>query len=437
MGETANTGTGGRGGASNGKGLPPAVSPLPDEFKPSFALEEVNFDKVDFSKPAASSVLPNAPKLQAAPLKPLEEIDKGVGHDIASILQGVKLPSRPEGSAPKGAAPVRKYDTTLSTESAPPDAAARVREAARAVSESLPTSIPSKVDDVRSFHTLKDDLQDVVRTKKISMVRAVALEEEKRHRPSITPEEEAAAARPPMHLPVSLIVTVVLFLVGAMALGATYYVLNDRVAVQQSPLASQVLFAEQAVPFSVGGLAPADVKREIAAARNSSILTLGAIMQVVPVRSPVGDSAEPVPLGFGEFMRAIGAKPPEELLRALSDEFFFGIHTVDENAPVMVIPVTSYERAFAGMLAWERNMNQDLAPMFAALPKQTVGPEGVLVERTFEDTVIRNFDVRILKDESGTIQLYYSFPTRNILIIAESQYSFTEILSRLRADRRL
>ena len=50
---------------------------------------------------------------------------------------------------------------------------------------------------------------------------------------------------------------------------------------------------------------------------------------------------------------------------------------------------------------------------------------------------MRNYDVRALKDDDGTIQLYYSFPTRNVLIIAESPFSFTEILSRLRADRRL
>jgi hypothetical protein len=58
-------------------------------------------------------------------------------------------------------------------------------------------------------------------------------------------------------------------------------------------------------------------------------------------------------------------------------------------------------------------------------------------ERQFEDTVMQNFDVRELKDDNGDTQLYYSFPTRTILIIAESKYSFPEILSRLRADRRL
>ena len=71
------------------------------------------------------------------------------------------------------------------------------------------------------------------------------------------------------------------------------------------------------------------------------------------------------------------------------------------------------------------------------MPPQARADNGTLTERKFEDTVMRNYDVRALKDDQGQVQLYYSFPTRNVLIIAESPYSFTEILSRLRADRRL
>ncbi|HWO07744.1 MAG TPA: hypothetical protein VNM40_04165, partial [Candidatus Paceibacterota bacterium] len=314
---------------------------------------------------------------------------------------------------------------------------ARVREAARAVTESLPTSIPKTTDDVRPLHTLKDDLQDVVRNKKISLVRAVALEEEKKHRPRIASEEQALAAQAARRRSSVLLIAVFLFLFGASALGVTYFVLNSRAATSE-PIASSILFAEQTVPFPLTALTPADVRREIANARNSATLTLGAILQIVPVQSVrSGNTESLVPVTFGEFMGAIGAQPPEELVRALSSEFFFGMHTVDENAPLFIVPVTSYERAFAAMLAWEKTLNQDLAPIFTPVPSQTVGPDGLLVERVFEDTVIHNYDVRVLKDESGTIQLYYSFPTRNVLIIAESQYSFTELLSRLRADRRL
>lgn len=427
MGETTNagdTGATGAAGSNPEETLTPQSAPLPPKEK----IERVDLSqKPPLPGETAEGITPPAPK----PRIPVHDMDKGVGDDIARILGDVKLPERRiEAETP----PQRTYDTSLTG-----DAEARaaelatkqtqVREAARAVQESLPTGVPKTADDVRALHTLKDDLQDVVRNKKISLVRAVALEEDKRHHPRI--EDELPAPKRSLRAPI--ILTLSFFLFGAAALAGTYYVLQDRTA---DPLQnnSQLLFAERAVPVDIGSLAPADLRREIASARTAGGLPLGAIMQIVPARA-AGDSYTPVM--FSEFLQAVGARAPGELVRALGNEFFFGIHTVDENAPVIVVPVTSYERAFAGMLEWEKTMNGDLSPMFTAVPMQTVSSDGLLVERTFTDDVIRNYDVRILRDESGVIQLFYSFPTRNLLIIAESEYSFAELLSRLRADRRL
>ena len=109
-----------------------------------------------------------------------------------------------------------------------------------------------------------------------------------------------------------------------------------------------------------------------------------------------------------------------------------------DQVPVLfVIPVTSYDHAFAGMLAWEPTMDSDLSPIFASVPMTTTDSNGLPVQRTFQDSVMRNYDVRELTDDSGNVVLYYSFPTPNILVIAESTYSFTEILSRLQAEREL
>jgi len=122
---------------------------------------------------------------------------------------------------------------------------------------------------------------------------------------------------------------------------------------------------------------------------------------------------------------------------AVGPDFFFGFHVVDTNAPLFVIPVTSYDHAFAGMLAWEPTMDDSLTPVFKAVSATKLDANGIPETRTFEDDVLRNYDVRELKDDSGTVVLYYSFPTPNILVIAQSPYSFTEILSRLQAQREL
>ena len=89
------------------------------------------------------------------------------------------------------------------------------------------------------------------------------------------------------------------------------------------------------------------------------------------------------------------------------------------------------------MLAWEAALNEDLSPFFSAVSQLAGNEDGILIKRQFEDNIMRNYDVRILRDDAGTVKMLYAFPTRNFLIIAESPYSFTEILSRLRASRQL
>jgi hypothetical protein len=133
----------------------------------------------------------------------------------------------------------------------------------------------------------------------------------------------------------------------------------------------------------------------------------------------------------------MGFNAPDDLVKSLGSDFFFGLHVVDKNSPIMVLPVTNYDRAFAGMLAWEATINADLSPAFTPVPSTILDQNGVPSARVFQDDVMRNYDVRELKDDSGTVVLYYSFPSKKLLIIAESPYSFPELLSRLQSVSRL
>ena len=341
--------------------------------------------------------------------------------NIVDIVKETKLPER--RNSPAVAAERTQYDTTL----ADPE---------RAMPKSLEThpEQPTNPDTpgIVSLHTLKDDLQHVVQENKISYVRAVALEEDRRKT-----KEAAAPVKPKNRRNFRFVLTGLLVGVGILALGAVLFVRQERTTNQNAITQNEILFAEQTVPFPIDNQAPGDLRRTLASARGAGSLTLGAILQIIPTRTtdtPNGSITQPVT--FQEFLAALGTRAPEGLSRALGSDFFFGIHTVDENAPVIIVPVTSYERALASMREWEPFMNADFEPIFTPLAPQT-RENDIVVERMFDDMVIRNYDVRALKDDAGIVQLYYSFPTRNILIIAESQFSFTEILGRLRADRRL
>ncbi|OGG52435.1 hypothetical protein A2851_05325 [Candidatus Kaiserbacteria bacterium RIFCSPHIGHO2_01_FULL_53_29] len=305
-------------------------------------------------------------------------------------------------------------------------------------------------ESVAAVHTLKNDLQSVVREKKLSLVKAVSLEEDRRASGKV-PEEESAGTMQRSRRTFGIIFSIVLLcVVGGGAIFGVYTIQQQHSGQVAIPNTSSLLFAETTVLLSLDEQSPSNLKRTLGEGRSASTGTLGSITRILPIVSAEAQasvdesgsasargSGATRPATFAELMQALGAHAPDGLIRALSDDFFFGIHTVDKNAPVLVIPVTSYDHAFAGMIAWEATMNADLAPAFTAVPMLTTDQNGLPTRRTFQDLVMRNYDVRALKDDAGTIELYYSFPTQNILIIAESPYSFAEVLSRLQAGRKL
>ncbi len=370
---------------------------------------------------ADSSAIPTGAPSEGAPA-PLS-----IQADMKKILQDVKLPERRDPAAGQGkraAVPAKDIDTLLS--------GAAPAEQAEPPQQTPSGAAPASNDAVQSVHTLKHDLQQVVHDQKISVVRAAALEQEKAKPPVFATTKRSSSVKN------SLFAGALLLFLGAAALGGVYFVVQGSTAPLPEQPTSSLVFAEQTVSLALAGQSPTQLKNLLADARGASSASLGSITRIAPLSTSLTTEGEVTRLAtLSEFLAALGAHPPEELMRALSQDFFFGLHTVDKNAPLLVVPVTSYDRAFAGMLAWEGTINADLAPAFVRVPDLTAGADGLVQKRTFGDVVMRNYDVRALTDDSGAVALYYSFPTRGLLIIAESPYTFTELLSRLQAQRQL
>ncbi len=350
--------------------------------------------------------------------------------DIAKILQEVKLPERRDF---KALGDVRSFTNT-------PKEMQKVQEEQIEHVKDVPVSqSPHEQDIVTPLRTLKDDIQNIVRIRKISLVRASALEQDKK-RPDIKkPVIPAPGVGQRTRRSFAFIFfTLLLIGVGSAALYGVNVVKQSKSAIPASPFPS-IIFAEQSITLPIDNTAPGPLKSSVVTIRSQSGGALGSLTRIIPTVSSQNGNGTPqtVPAGLGQFFTALGIHPPDELVRGLGDTFFFGIHTVDKDAPVFVIPVTSYEHAFAGMLAWETSMNANLTPIFTGVPNLTTSANGLPTQRLFSDAIMLNYDIRVLKDDAGTVELYYSFPTPNILVIAESPHTFTEVLSRLQAQRKL
>ena len=377
--------------------------------------------------------------------------------DIAKILSSVKLPERQDAVLPvKKEAPgtVKKFDTGIvgsvldegpavpsaeATPSPKPGEAPASTEVAQSTASTGRGAVGRNPSDVTAVHTLKDDLQGVVYNQKISLVKAASLEEDRKARRGDGATRSQGAQQRSSRTFGIVFASLTFLILGSGALFGVLFIMNQQKAAPQIDMGSSILFAEQSILLSLDGHSPSELKRVLEAGRTTSQGALGSIARIIPVISETDADGVPQnrPATFKEFMAALGAHASDELFRALGDDFFLGIHAADKSAPVIAISVISHARAFAAMLSWEAALNDDLAPLFTAVPVLRQDENGLPVRRTYEDLVMRNYDVRALKDDAGEIQLYYSFPTQNVLIIAESPYSFPEILSRLQASRQL
>ncbi len=401
--------------------------------------------------------------------------DVGLKQNISKILEEVKMPERRDvaGATQNPALAQSSIINTPYRATTQLDTAAPTTDVPSALELSVAQNkITAKPEEgsvaiprssVMSLHTMKTDLQDVVHHDKISVVRAVSMES----------DAHKSAAAPTAFIPpapkkrggafFTFIATVILLTLGAGALYAVYYL--ETAGPAEAPTTVGLIFTEQRFALPIEAQSAAALKQQIAAIMVSSPPGGNTIVGVIPTISEGGENALPRPATIAEFLAALGARPTDEFTRALGDEFFFGIHYADAPSPVFIVPVTSFNNAFAGMLAWEKTINADLGGLFTYVPPyKTVlvpalqsatstassTPETAAtttevqmvetresIERTFEDLVMRNYDVRALKDDSGAIVLYYSFPTQNTLVISASPYTFSEVLERLQAARKL
>src|SRR5665213_12335 len=388
-------------------------------------------------------VVPPVREAIPLPTPPKETVMPGQDkNNISKILEGIKLPERRDTTAtgdeakPHAPEPEPAILEEHIVKAAPghPVSNPPVPEKARPNPEN--TDFSSIVAPLR---TLRDDMQTVVRDKKISLVRAASLEEEKKHgQEHLVPEQQEIRTRASHRTRGILFTSLILVVLGVGALLGVLLVMKEQAA---TPVVAQssILFSEQSIAFPLDGHSSQNLKDSLAQASTKELGQLGSIERIVPTLNSTSTSGQlqSGPVTLQQFFTALGMSPPQELMQAIGPDFFFGFHVVGTNAPLFVIPVTSYDHAFAGMLAWEPTMDQDLAPIFTSVSPTKLDPNGVPETRTFNDDILRNYDVRELKDDSGNIVLYYSFPTPSILVIAESSYSFTEILSRLQAQREL
>ncbi|MFH1472799.1 MAG: hypothetical protein ABIF06_00045 [bacterium] len=136
------------------------------------------------------------------------------------------------------------------------------------------------------------------------------------------------------------------------------------------------------------------------------------------------------PLTTQAFFTFLESRAPGSLVRSFSPLFMYGTLGGEVKSNFLIIRLTSFENAFAGMLSWEVNLADDIGPIF----QTSVSLRNILPGSVFEDVATRNKDARVLKDSEGKVVILYSFFDNNTLIITDNLETLRTIISRLTAE---
>lgn len=142
-----------------------------------------------------------------------------------------------------------------------------------------------------------------------------------------------------------------------------------------------------------------------------------------------------------EFISTTGFRMPDIIKRTLLPDFMVGVYSMGGNLPFIILKTSYFENAFAGMLQWEVSMEKDFQIMFR-LPGYETALElssslAPTIVKKFEDGVIINKDVRIMRNDNKEIILLYSIIDKETIIITTSDIAFKEIVSRLNKEKTL
>lgn len=125
-----------------------------------------------------------------------------------------------------------------------------------------------------------------------------------------------------------------------------------------------------------------------------------------------------------DLFRLIAQGAGDALKRNVTDTMF-GVYSYDSNEIFMIVRPEDFGIVYSGMLEWESTLGSNLAPFFPLLRQHLITNPSVFTDETY-----KNKDVRVIRNENGSVVLLYGFIDKNTLVITANERVFEAILNR-------
>lgn len=396
--------------------VPKAELSLPK--KPKTLEEELTPDQGSLSASAFAET-------RTTPQGPEAAIDAARAKILARLK--TKAPAAPEVRPAAVLTPPKKFETP------PPP----------------PVPVRTKDDVLSPLHTFKTDFAEKVGREHASKITVLAAEGNAR------PARVKPVQKPLNVNSIAIAVGAVLIIGGGASIFLAVKFANTSPPVPANSAAPSLIFADTTKELTGTGR---ELMQALADTATQPLPDKGILVTFITdsTTTPKGVTST-TPLPGGALIRAMQLEAPDILLRNMDESSTVGvIRAGSETRPFFVLRVSSYERTFAGMLAWESSMAHDLGTIYppyqnspfvaqqnaSSIAATSSVPKGTTIiippptaPLGFSDEVVANHDVRVLYDAQRRVIVLYGYRDKNTLIIARDRAAFAALLDRLSSTR--
>lgn len=285
------------------------------------------------------------------------------------------------------------------------------------------------------LHTYKQDVEGLVRKRKVSLVNVMAMQSDAKVRKdgSLIINTTKDTQKKVGTAKFIVMISVLMLVLGTIALFVAYNAYQTQLQNTQQDKAQvltddAMIFVEHRVRLNITDRLPRETLSELTKVLSQSQATLGSITQVIPEWSAWSDAAGAkitFTISQEELLHILGLNLSDQFIRLLGNpnDYMIGMHMADRNSPFLLLTTVSYEHAFASMLEWEDNAETQLSPLF-----NTNGNGSS--KRSVEDIVVQNIDARAVRDDARNLKLLYAFLDHKTLIITNNIHTLTEVARR-------
>jgi len=293
------------------------------------------------------------------------------------------------------------------------------------------TSKKKKEENPVAIRTYRDDLAKIIQKDKISLTDTIIAEENKKDKKfTKTFPKIKKSTKKKLYLS---IFSLFLIITGITSIFLVYYFKPTPIIKIDNIEVKSHIFAEYQREVFIGNLNSVKLTKNIQTNLNKTNLPIGSLLHLYLTKRHQREGGL---IGKGiintqELFSILNSRASEELLRFLEPTFTYGYYSSSNNYPFLILKTRSFDNSFSKMLEWEKNLIEDLRPIFIEKNPSINSQELRTKNLEFKDLVINNKDVRAILDKSGKIIFVYAFADKNSIVITVNKSTLQEIFNRL------